>query len=74
MFKRWRIPVLLACFLVGFGACAKKQDNSVIIYTSTEDFRTEHIQQLLKEKENIFHNTSFAYTKNICLYQCNPVQ
>ncbi|MDR1058930.1 MAG: extracellular solute-binding protein [Treponema sp.] len=27
-----------------------KQDNRVIIYTSTEDFRTEHMQQLLKEK------------------------
>ena len=31
-------------------SCKKTDDTSVIIYTSTEDFRTEHMQQLLKEK------------------------
>jgi iron(III) transport system substrate-binding protein len=31
-------------------AAGKKESNSVIIYTSTEDFRTEHMQELLKEK------------------------
>jgi iron(III) transport system substrate-binding protein len=31
-------------------ACRKADDTGVIIYTSTEDFRTEHMQQLLKEK------------------------
>ena len=37
--------------LLGFAVSCKKTDNtSVIIYTSTEDFRTEHMQQLLKEK------------------------
>jgi iron(III) transport system substrate-binding protein len=30
--------------------CGSKKDNQVIIYTSTEDFRTGHMQQLLKEK------------------------
>jgi iron(III) transport system substrate-binding protein len=30
-------------------SCAPKQDNRVIIFTSTEDFRTEHMQGLLKE-------------------------
>jgi iron(III) transport system substrate-binding protein len=36
--------------LLGLGGCAPKENNRVIIYTSTEDFRTEHMQQLLKEK------------------------
>ena len=31
-------------------AAGSRDNNSVIIYTSTEDFRTEHMQQLLKEK------------------------
>jgi iron(III) transport system substrate-binding protein len=31
-------------------SCKKADDNSVIIYTSTEDFRTEHMQELLKER------------------------
>ena len=31
-------------------SCRKADDNSVIIYTSTEDFRTEHMQELLKER------------------------
>ncbi|MCL2126905.1 MAG: extracellular solute-binding protein [Treponema sp.] len=40
-----------AVFLLGLALSCKKADsNSVIIYTSTEDFRTEHMQQLLKEK------------------------
>jgi iron(III) transport system substrate-binding protein len=28
----------------------KQEDNKVVIFTSTEDFRTEHMQQLFKEK------------------------
>jgi iron(III) transport system substrate-binding protein len=35
---------------LGLAGCASRGKNQVIIYTSTEDFRTEHIQQLLKEK------------------------
>jgi iron(III) transport system substrate-binding protein len=31
-------------------SCKKTNNNSVIIYTSTEDFRTEHMQELLKEQ------------------------
>jgi len=38
-------------FLLGITlSCKKADNNSVIIYTSTEDFRTEHMQKLLKEK------------------------
>ena len=45
------IYLTLALILVGFAFSCKKADkNSVIIYTSTEDFRTEHMQELLKEK------------------------
>jgi iron(III) transport system substrate-binding protein len=40
---------LLVMGLMAFAGGAK-ENNSVIIYTSTEDFRTEHMQQLLKEK------------------------
>ena len=37
--------------LLGMGiSCKKAENTNVIIYTSTEDFRTEHMQQLLKEK------------------------
>ena len=40
-----------ALFLAGIAfSCKKADNNSVVIYTSTEDFRTEHMQQLLKEK------------------------
>ena len=40
-----------ALFIAGIAiSCKKADNNSVIIYTSTEDFRTEHMQQLLAEK------------------------
>ena len=40
-----------ALFLIGMAiSCKKADDTSVIIYTSTEDFRTEHMQELLKER------------------------
>ena len=40
-----------ALVLLGTGiSCKKAESKSVIIYTCTEDFRTEHMQQLLKEK------------------------
>jgi iron(III) transport system substrate-binding protein len=38
-----------ALFLAGM-SCKKTESSGVIIYTSTEDFRTEHMQRLLKEK------------------------
>jgi iron(III) transport system substrate-binding protein len=41
---------LSVILLLGLGGCASRANNRVIIYTSTEDFRTEHMQQLLKEK------------------------
>jgi len=41
----------VALFLAGIIISCKKTDNTgVIIYTSTEDFRTEHMRELLKEK------------------------
>jgi iron(III) transport system substrate-binding protein len=41
----------MVLFLIGVTfSCKKANDTSVIIYTSTEDFRTEHMQQLLKDK------------------------
>jgi iron(III) transport system substrate-binding protein len=49
MRKMFRITAVL--FLIGMAVSCKKTDNAgVVIYTSTEDFRTEHMQQLLKEK------------------------
>ena len=43
--------IILAAILLGTGiSCKKAENNNVIIYTSTEDFRTEHMQNLLKEK------------------------
>jgi iron(III) transport system substrate-binding protein len=39
--------VLLVLAIV---SCKKKDDNAVVIFTSTEDFRTEHIQELLKQE------------------------
>jgi iron(III) transport system substrate-binding protein len=45
------IYFMSALFLLGLAfSCKKTDDNSVIIYTCTEDFRTEHMQELLKEK------------------------
>ena len=41
---------LLTVQVFAVGAGQRADNNSVIIYTSTEDFRTEHMQQLLKEK------------------------
>jgi iron(III) transport system substrate-binding protein len=40
----------LASGVLLFGGGRGQPDNRVIIYTSTEDFRTEHMQGLLKEK------------------------
>ena len=52
--KRFYSLCLAACFLAGITAAAfaggKKDDNRVVIYTSTEDFRTEHMQELLNEQ------------------------
>jgi iron(III) transport system substrate-binding protein len=41
---------MAALFLAGIAVSCKKADNGVIIYTCTEDFRTEHMQELVKEK------------------------
>jgi iron(III) transport system substrate-binding protein len=47
-----RIISWLAAVLLVFAAasCKKEDNNTVVIFTSTEDFRTEHIQELLKER------------------------
>ena len=43
--------IMAALLLAGMViSCKKTDDNRVIIYTSTEDFRTEHMQELLKEQ------------------------
>jgi len=43
--------IAIIFLLAGIAVSCKKTDNTnVIIYTSTEDFRTEHMQELLKEK------------------------
>ena len=41
------LPLLL---LIAALSCKKADNNDVIIYTSTEEFRTIHMQELLKEK------------------------
>jgi len=49
----WLTVMLSLCGLLLSGAitsCKKTDNAGVIIYTSTEDFRTEHMQKLLKEK------------------------
>jgi iron(III) transport system substrate-binding protein len=43
----WILVVLL---IFEFASCKKEDDNTVVIFTSTEDFRTEHIQELLKQQ------------------------
>jgi iron(III) transport system substrate-binding protein len=40
---------LLGSFAITI-ACKQAETNNVIIYTSTEDFRTEHMQRLLREQ------------------------
>lgn len=49
-----RIFFVIFCGLLAagalFGGARKEKPNQVIIYTSTEDFRTEHLQKLLKDK------------------------
>ena len=45
------VCLVLMVILLGISvSCVKNDDTSVIIFTSTEDFRTEHMQQLLKEQ------------------------
>jgi iron(III) transport system substrate-binding protein len=48
--KRFLVLLFLACCVSPLFAGGAKEDNRVVIYTSTEDFRTEHMQGLLKEK------------------------
>jgi iron(III) transport system substrate-binding protein len=50
MVKKFWACGLMGVLLWGFAGCAAKRDTGVIIYTSTEDFRTEHIQRLLNEE------------------------
>jgi iron(III) transport system substrate-binding protein len=50
MVKKALARVLFPVLFLAVMGCAPKENNQVIIYTSTEDFRTEHMQQLLKEK------------------------
>ncbi|MDR1588214.1 MAG: extracellular solute-binding protein [Treponema sp.] len=47
--KRIILCMLVVAILTA-AACRKADNTTVIMYTSTEDFRTEHMQQLLKEK------------------------
>jgi iron(III) transport system substrate-binding protein len=43
--------LLLALVVAGaVFSCKKAENTNVIIYTSTEDFRTEHMQELLRER------------------------
>ena len=52
--RRFFSLCLAAALLVGMTtsgfAGGAKEDNKVVIYTSTEDFRTEHMTKLLDEK------------------------
>ncbi|QQO10019.1 extracellular solute-binding protein [Breznakiella homolactica] len=50
MAKKLCAAGIILIALLGLGSCGKKNDNKVVIYASTEDFRTEHIQKLLKER------------------------
>jgi iron(III) transport system substrate-binding protein len=45
---RWVLGTLVILGLVS--SCKKEDNNTVVIFTSTEDFRTEHIQELLKQQ------------------------
>jgi len=46
-----RIFFLLALIIIlGNVSCKKIDENSVIIFTSTEDFRTEHMQRLFRDR------------------------
>jgi iron(III) transport system substrate-binding protein len=56
----------LALGLLVLAGCSKKQDNRVIIYTCTEDFRTEHMQQLLTEKFPNYEITLQVLTTGNC--------
>jgi iron(III) transport system substrate-binding protein len=47
---RKTMRVLSAALFLALAGCAPKENNQVIMYTSTEDFRTGHMQQLLKEQ------------------------
>jgi iron(III) transport system substrate-binding protein len=42
--------VLGVCLLLLAVSCKKTENNNVVIFTSTEDFRTEHMQELLKQQ------------------------
>ena len=41
---------LAVCLLGTVVSCKKTENNNVVIFTSTEDFRTEHMQKLLKQQ------------------------
>ncbi|MDR2588528.1 MAG: extracellular solute-binding protein [Spirochaetales bacterium] len=45
-----KIALVFAAVFFFLTGCAAKEDTSVIIYTSTEDFRTEHMRALLGER------------------------
>ncbi|GHV75430.1 hypothetical protein AGMMS49942_02510 [Spirochaetia bacterium] len=44
------MAVLAGCLLCLVAGCQKADNNNVVIFTSTEDFRTEHMQELLKAR------------------------
>jgi iron(III) transport system substrate-binding protein len=47
MYKKLFVIVLL---VISFISCSGKEDNSVVIFSSAEDFRNEHISARLKEQ------------------------
>ena len=48
--KKILFTVAVLILLGIMNSCSRTDENSVIIYTSTEDFRTEHMQHLLREQ------------------------
>ncbi|MDR0376954.1 MAG: extracellular solute-binding protein [Spirochaetaceae bacterium] len=48
--KKVLYGVAAALLICAFLACKKEDNTAVVIFTSTEDFRTEHIQELLKQQ------------------------
>ena len=50
MTRKRTLGLVATGLFLALAGCASRDNNQVIIYTSTEDFRTEHMQQLLKEK------------------------
>jgi iron(III) transport system substrate-binding protein len=48
--KRTISLITAVLLLFAIFSCKKEDDNSVVVFTSTEDFRTEHMQELLRQQ------------------------